>query len=138
MPPQVKPPTQAEIEEAIKSHSAANPGNSEIGAALKEFEKQQGNVIKPQVSDSVDVMSSQKLEIPEDISTPKMVKKLIKWSGGAIKDQRQAEYVLLGVVIVFISISIYLFFGVSSGSNEAPPSFIRMQQQLKGVSGGAN
>ncbi len=135
MPPNVKPPTQAEIEEAIKkSHEAAKPvipvnqaesidtGNPEIGAALAEFEKTQGGMMKSQVKDTVDVMSSQKIEIPEDVGTPKMVQRLIKWSGGAIKDQRQAEYILLAFVVIAMGISLYLFFGGSGGRRDIDPN----------------
>jgi hypothetical protein len=89
MPPNIKPPTQAEIEEAIKKmHSAQNSanstipitptpstipvtpipsvtpvtpipqastGNSEIGAALAQFEKEQEGIVMPQTNDAVDV-----------------------------------------------------------------------------------
>jgi len=42
--------------------------------------------------------------------TPKIVEWVIKYSGGAIRDQKQAEYVLLGFVIVAIGISLFLVF----------------------------
>ncbi|MBI4155690.1 MAG: hypothetical protein HY507_00470 [Candidatus Zambryskibacteria bacterium] len=50
--------------------------------------------------------------------TPKMVKLVMKISGGAITDQRQAEYVLLGFAVIAIIISIFLFFSGGS-SNDA-------------------
>jgi len=46
-----------------------------------------------------------------------MVKAVIKYSGGAVKNQRQAEWILLGFVVVAIGISIYLFFGTISGNS---------------------
>lgn len=48
------------------------------------------------------------------ISPPKIVEWVIKYSGGAIKDERQANYVLIGFVAVAIIISLFLIF---SGSN---------------------
>ena len=53
--------------------------------------------------------------------TPGIIRLVIKWSGGAIKDQCQAEYVLLGFVILAIIISLFLFFRNSgSGANPLP------------------
>jgi len=46
-------------------------------------------------------------EISKDSEMPKMVQLVIKWSGGAIKEQRQAEYVLLGFAILIFLISQY-------------------------------
>ena len=46
---------------------------------------------------------------------PKMVKLVMKLSGGAVKEQRQAEYVLLGFTILTIIISFFLLFGFPGG-----------------------
>lgn len=43
--------------------------------------------------------------------TPKIVQWVIKYSGGLIKDEKQANYVLIGFVAVAIVISLFLFFG---------------------------
>jgi len=43
--------------------------------------------------------------------TPKIVKLIIKYSGGLIKDEKQANYVLIGFVTVTIVISLFLIFG---------------------------
>lgn len=81
--------------------------NTEIDQALKEFEaKSQAEQIQKAP------------EIAKDSDLPKMVQLIMKWSGGAIKEQRQAEYVLLGFVVVAIGISLFLFFG--GGKNNAP------------------
>jgi hypothetical protein len=45
---------------------------------------------------------------------PWIVRLLIKYSGGTVKDQRTAEYVLLGVVVVAVGISLFLFFGMNN------------------------
>ena len=51
--------------------------------------------------------------------TPKIVEWVIKYSGGAIKDEKQANYVLIGFVAVAIIASLFLFFG--GGSQDSPP-----------------
>ena len=74
--------------------------NIEIKEALKEFE------IKSQ--------AEQIQKTPEVLKTPdipKIVQLVMKWSGGAIKEQKQAEYVLLGFIILAIIISLFLVFG---------------------------
>lgn len=45
---------------------------------------------------------------------------LVKYSGGLIKDENQASYVIIGLVVVAIIISLFLFFGGGRGS-ESPP-----------------
>lgn len=47
----------------------------------------------------------------QESSTPKVVKWVIKLSGGLIKDEKQASYVLMGFVVVAIIVSLFLFFG---------------------------
>ena len=51
--------------------------------------------------------------------TPKIIQWVIKYSGGHIKDGKQASYVLLGFVAVAIVISLFLFFGGGSSANKA-------------------
>lgn len=75
--------------------------NVEIQKALKEFEiKNSEQVLQkiPLISNSSDVESS------------RMVQWVIKFSGGTIKGQKQAEYVLLIFVILSITVSLFLFF----------------------------
>jgi len=77
-----------------------------IEKALKEFE------IKSQAEQTTQTpLVSQNTEIP------KMIQVVIKYSGGSVKNERQAQYVLLGLVIIMISISLYLFFGGSKSKN---------------------
>lgn len=47
-------------------------------------------------------------------TTPKIVGFVIKYSGGYIKDERQANYVLIGFAVVAIIVSLFLFFGADS------------------------
>lgn len=51
-------------------------------------------------------------------STPKIVSGVIKYSGGFLKDEKQAQYALIGFVVVAIIFSLFLF---SSGSEPKPP-----------------
>lgn len=45
--------------------------------------------------------------------TPKITQLIIKYSHGAIKDERRANYVLVGFVALAIVISLFLIFGGS-------------------------
>lgn len=51
--------------------------------------------------------------------TPKIVGWVIKYSGGYVKDEKQANYVLIGFVAVGIVFSLFLFFGGGSYSKTA-------------------
>lgn len=51
--------------------------------------------------------------------TPKIVEMVIKYSGGYIKDEKQASYFLICFVTVVIVISLFMFF--SGGSKSKPP-----------------
>ena len=98
------------------------PNNSEIDKALREFdaksveEKQQEldtlkapTVTKKEVTGISFETDNLKKVIPSlEDDTPKMVQLVMKWSG--VKDQRQAEYILLGFVIVAIGVSVFLVF----------------------------
>ena len=42
---------------------------------------------------------------------PKIIQWVIKYSAGLVKDENQANYVLLGFAMVAIIISLFLFFG---------------------------
>ncbi len=55
-------------------------------------------------------------------TTPKMITLVMKYSGGMIKNHRQAEYVLLGLVILAIIISLFLFFGGGENISKKPSS----------------
>lgn len=51
-----------------------------------------------------------------DPEMPRMVRWVIKYSGGIIKDEKQASFVLLMFAIAVIIISLFFFFGGNSGS----------------------
>ena len=51
--------------------------------------------------------------------TPKIIQLVMKYSGGYIKDEKQASYVLVGFVALAIVVSFFLFLrGGTSGSPE--------------------
>jgi hypothetical protein len=106
------------------------PNNSEIDQALKEYETKSGEahptvpgVITPKTNQpptkqvegvsfdtDKEVDSYKAIKIYNETATPKMVKAVIKYSKGAVKDQRQAEWILLSFVIIAVGISVYLIF----------------------------
>lgn len=89
---------------------------SEIDKALQEFDAQSDNVPQAPVS--------QKKSGAENYSG--MVSLIMKLSGGVIKTQRSAEYVLLIISFLSLGISFYLFFGGGNKSN--PPSQTSIDQ----------
>ena len=56
--------------------------------------------------------------------TPKMIKWVIKYSGGLIKDEKQANYFLLGFVVLSLIFSLFFTSGVFKGPTK-PPSGLR-------------
>ena len=56
--------------------------------------------------------------------TPKMIQWVIKYSGGLVKDEKQAGYVLLGFVAVAIIITFFLFYNstTSGRSHKLTPA----------------
>lgn len=56
-------------------------------------------------------------------ASPKMVQWTIKYSGGLIKNEKQANYVLLVFVALALIIS---FFLVSGGDQELPPKGMKL------------
>ena len=54
--------------------------------------------------------------------TPKIIQWVIKYSGGLIKDKKQASYVLIGFVIVAIIVFLVVVFGGGSKIPLPPPT----------------
>lgn len=87
----------------FRDEGASVDGNIEIQEALKELEAQPGVLSQ---------LQEQTPEVSKTPEVPKMVKLVMKLSGGAIKEQKQAEYVLLGLVVLMLGLSFYLFFSL--------------------------
>lgn len=50
--------------------------------------------------------------------TPKIIQWVVKYSGGLIKDEKQVGYVLIGLVVLGIVVSLFLFFGSGTEISE--------------------
>ncbi len=63
--------------------------------------------------------------------TPKIIQWTIKYSGGLVKDEKQASYVLIGFVAVAVIIALVLIFSFG-GEQATPPveQYIDKQQFL--------
>lgn len=113
--------------------------NSEIDQALKEFEikskqeKPVQNIITPQSSQAsnhkvegisfdteTEIDKYKAIKLYNETATPKMVKAVMKLSGGSVKDQRQAEWILLITALLMIAVSVYLFAGVLVAKPKPP------------------
>jgi hypothetical protein len=120
------------------SEEIKTPDNLEIEKALKEFEaKAQAEqaqkapevIVVPKkgvAGVSFETDSYKAVKFYSETDTPRMVRLVMKWSGGAIKDQKQAEYVLFGLVIIMLALSFYFFFGGSNKSSQ--PSAEQLKQ----------
>ena len=63
--------------------------------------------------------------------TPKIVKLIIKYSGGLIKDEKQANYVLIGLTVAAIIASLFLVFGGEKNKQqELPPMVLKEIEQM--------
>jgi len=66
-----------------------------------------------------DAKPQEEQQRPEEVflpGTPKVIQWVIKYSGGLIKDEKQASYALIGFVAVAIIISLFLVFGSGGGA----------------------
>ena len=52
---------------------------------------------------------------------PKIIQWIIKYSGGLVKNPKQAAYFLLGFIVLAIVISLFLFFGGEKAEIKALP-----------------
>lgn len=69
-------------------------------------------------SDSGVKFQGRRVEHPFFPGTPKIIQWVIKYSGGLVKDEKQASYVILGFVALAIVIALVLIFG--GGVGEVP------------------
>lgn len=61
--------------------------------------------------------------------TPKLIQLAIKYSGGYVKDEKQATYVLLGFAVITVSISLLLLFS-GDRTQEKPPTSVLQQMPV--------
>ena len=62
--------------------------------------------------------------------TPKIIQWTIKYSGGLVKDEKQASYVLVGLVALMIIISLFLVFGGGGTQETLPEDFMNHPEFL--------
>ncbi|OWK27264.1 MAG: hypothetical protein US76_01000 [Parcubacteria group bacterium GW2011_GWA2_38_13b] len=73
--------------------------------------------------------SEQQYARPYYSDTPKIIQMVMKYSGGYIKDEKRAGYVLFGFIAVVIIISLFFIFG--GGGNErssGPPTPLQLRE----------
>jgi hypothetical protein len=131
------------------------PNNAEIDKALREFEMQKSNVAvaqavpeppkAPEASADLEIAEALKEfeaksgaeevqpsgEVLKTAGMPKMVVLVIKYSGGAVKDQRTAEYILLALTAAMFALSFYFFFrGSGNGAPQPSPAQLNQMQNI--------
>ncbi len=116
MPPEPHIPTSADIDKALKEFEAMQKGGipqtSTIPSPIPQQETSAGITFE---TENLGIVTQR-----EATTVPKMVQLVIKYSGGAITEQRQAEWILFGFVVVVMGISLFLFFGGGSGGSKIP------------------
>ena len=55
-------------------------------------------------------------------TAPKIIRWIVKYSGGLIKNEKQAAYVILGFIVFVVIISLFLIFG-RGGESEREKTF---------------
>lgn len=119
------------------------PNNIEIDKALKKFETKNPEQTQ-KVPEGISAVPKKEVEgiqfeIPSygavkyynETDTPKIVKLVMKYSGGVIKEQKQAEYILLGFVFVAIGISLFLVLGEVGSSRAKSLTNNQIEQIIK-------
>lgn len=67
----------------------------------------------------------------QDNKPSKIVQWIIKYSGGTVKDENQANYVLIVFVMVTIIYSLFLLFSVEKNTRqELPPMVLEEIEQM--------
>ncbi|MEI7709221.1 MAG: hypothetical protein WCI76_00735 [bacterium] len=95
-------------------------GNDEIAQALKEFE------LKAKQEENIAIVEPMKNK-----EMPKMARLVIKYSGGAIKDEQTAEYVLLAFILFAVVLSLYFLYLSFGGGRPEPKMSPLMMEAMK-------
>jgi len=78
-------------------------------------------------NDSDEKFNKQRPQTPLYLpGTPKIIQWVIKYSGGLIKDEKQAQYVLLGFIALAVITVVVI--AVSGGSNQPAPGPVPTDQ----------
>jgi hypothetical protein len=126
------------------------PKNQEIDNALREFEVKSQSEEKQKTPETLiaqaipprevegmgfENISYGALKYYKETTTPKMVKMVIKYSGGAIKDQKHAEYILLAFVAIALIVSGFFVFSGIKNSGAKRLTNIQIEQIIKNQQG---
>lgn len=65
-------------------------------------------------------------------SMQKIIQWIIEYSGGYVKDEKQASYVLIGLVVLAIIVLLFLFFGDGNSTPDYDYELINRAQPLEG------
>lgn len=83
---------------------------------LKKYNEQQAESAPP----GVQVHNNQDKPIV-DSDTPKIIQWTIKYSGGLVKNERQADYALIGFVCAVFMIAVLIFFSAGNRAESVIP-----------------
>ena len=135
MPPQPNTPNNTEIDQALKEFEAkSNQENPNIQNVITPQSPKTPNHEDEGISFDTDkeVQSYGAIKYYKETAEPKMVKAVIKISGGSVKNQKQAEWILLGFVVVAVGISIYLIFFMGHKPQAITPVMLELVKQMPG------
>lgn len=111
-------PVPVEMNERERDIETINK-TTDISQALGEFEVKQAQeeLLHPKIQ-------------KEEVKGSKMIRFVIKYSGGLVKDERQASYVLLGVVVLFLVVSGGFFIKGTTNNRIIDPSVIPTKEMI--------
>ena len=114
MPPQPNTPNNTEIDQALKEFEAKSDKENPVQTTVTQQSQKTSSSEDEGISFDTDkeVQSYKAIKFYNETVEPKMVKAVIKLSGGSVKNQKQAEWILLGFVVVAIAVSLYLVMGI--------------------------
>ncbi len=98
----IQAPKLSEIEQALKEKAISitpSSKNSEISELVQTFEEDYQSIQTPK--EPIALKNSE---------NSRMATVVMRLSGGIIKKQKHAEYILLGFAVLAIGVSFYLFF----------------------------
>ncbi len=91
--------------------------NTEIEDALKEFAQ------KSAVEHEIIKVNTSRISSPND--TPKILKIMMRFSGGYLRDERQAAYSLYIIIVLIFGLSFYIFLHGGTSNNSKAPKVLK-------------
>ena len=125
----IKTSNTTEIDEALNEFQAQN---SQKGQNFSEVQKTSVPTLDNELGiefEDYNKMRQSNLDSHDDM--PRIVKLVVKLSGGAIRSKKTAEYVLLVFVVVVFLISLFLVFGGVNKSKSPQLSPTQLEEMKK-------